>query len=181
MLVVPLVVVIASYVIWPSLVEFTGGALATRYAETGVSHRDELGSEDLELWAQHPMLGVGPGLSPRYHRSGVATHTEFTRLLAEHGMFGAFAIALMLGLGLNNIRKAASAREKGLVASALVWSLLFMLNSAMRTVAPSFMYGLSFNIFKPTSEPKTNTAGNDRDPLPRRRRYGAGRVPSAAA
>jgi hypothetical protein len=150
-IVVPIVFVVSSYVIWPGLVSFTGGALAVRYQEKGLTHRDELGMEDLELWYDHPMLGVGPGLSPLHHLNGVAAHTEFTRLLAEHGIFGAFAVLLLLGAGTRNIIRAASAREKGLVASALTWSILFMLNSAMRTVAPSFMYGLSFNVFRPGS------------------------------
>lgn len=143
LLVVPLLVSIGFFVIWPALVNFTGGNLAVRYSETSVTHRDELGSEDIDLWMSNPVLGVGPGLSPRHHLNGVAAHTEFTRLLAEHGFFGAVAIGLLLALGLRNIYRAPSPREKALVASAMAWSLLFMVNSAMRTVAPSFMYGLS--------------------------------------
>ena len=60
-------------------------------------------------------------------------------------MFGVMFIIIMLGSGARNVIRAPSVRQKGFVASALVWSLLFMLNAAMRTVAPSFMYGLSFN------------------------------------
>lgn len=150
-IVVPIVAVIGYFIVWPALVNFTGGALAVRYSETSLTHRDELGAEDLDLWRDRPVLGVGPGMSPLRHRDGVAAHTEFTRLMAEHGSFGAAAIFLMLGLGVRRVLTAASPREKGLVASALTWSFLFMLNSAMRTVAPSFMYGLSFNIFAPTA------------------------------
>ena len=179
-IVVPIVFAVSSYVIWPALVNFTGGALATRYQETGLTHRDDLATEDLELWYDHPILGVGPGLSPRHHLSGVAAHTEFTRLLAEHGIFGAFAIVLLLAAGTRNVFRAASAREKALVASTLTWSILFMLNSAMRTVAPSFMYGLSFNVFRPGSrevrtEPDTVAAG-----VVARRQFGGRPEPSAA-
>jgi hypothetical protein len=142
-LVVPLLVAAGYFFIWPALVDFTGGNLAVRYNETSLSHRDELGSEDIDVWMRSPVLGVGPGLSPRHHLNGVASHTEFTRLLAEHGFFGAVAIGLMLIFGLCNVYRARAALGKALVASALAWSLLFMVNSAMRTVAPSFMYGLS--------------------------------------
>jgi hypothetical protein len=146
-LVVPLLVVIGYFVIWPALVNFTGGNLAVRYGETGLTHRDELGSEDLDLWMRNPVLGVGPGMSPRHHLNGVAAHTEFTRLLAEHGFFGAVTLGLLVGLGVRNIYRAPTPHAKALVASAFAWSLLFMVNSAMRTVAPSFMYGLSCCVF----------------------------------
>ncbi len=146
-LVLPLLVTLGYFIIWPALVNFTGGNLAVRYGETGLSRRDELGSEDIDLWMRSPVLGVGPGMSPRHHRNGVASHTEFTRLLAEHGFFGAVAIGLLVSLGLRNIYRAPSPHAKALVASAFAWSLLFMVNSAMRTVAPSFMYGLSCCVF----------------------------------
>jgi O-Antigen ligase len=182
--VVPLLVALGYYVIWPSLVQFTGGNLEARYEDTGLTHRDELGKEDLDLWAESPLLGVGPGQSPFHHLNGVAAHTEFTRLLAEHGLFGAFFIVLLLGRGIRNVIRGESAREKGLVASAFSWSMLFMVNSAMRTVAPSFMYGLSFNIFRPASA-RSNDEGESLDrspgPVSRRRYFGARREPSAAA
>ena len=50
LLAVPIVVCIAYFVIWPFLVDFTGGALAARYAEVGVTGRDKLTSEDLGVW-----------------------------------------------------------------------------------------------------------------------------------
>ena len=143
LLVVPLLVYLALYVIWPALVDFTGGNLAVRYSETGLSNRDQIGLQDIDIWLNHPVFGVGPGLSQFYHFGGVIAHTEFTRVLAEHGFFGAVAMALMVVIGVFNIIRAPSPREKALVASALTWAVLYMLNSAMRTVAPSFMYGLS--------------------------------------
>lgn len=145
-LVVPLLVVIAMFVIWPALVNFTGGNLAVRYSESGLSRRDELGWEDIDLWMENPVLGVGPGMSQSHHEGNLVAHTEFTRVLAEHGFFGAVAMALMLVVGAINIYRAPSPREKALIASALAWSVLYMLNSAMRTVAPSFMYGLSCSV-----------------------------------
>ncbi len=149
--IVPVVAALAYFVIWPTLVEFTDGALAVRYGDTGVTGRDELGAQDFELWSDHPIFGVGPGMSASHHARGIASHTEFTRLVAEHGTFGALSILMMLSLGFRQVLRAASPRDKGLVASALTWSFLFMLNSAMRTVAPSFMFGLAFCIFEPTS------------------------------
>ena len=178
-LVVPLLVVVGYLVIWPVLVNFTGGNLAVRYSETGLTHRDELGSEDLDLWMKSPVLGVGPGLSPLHHLNGVASHTEFTRLLAEHGFFGAVAIGLLVSLGVRNIYRAPTPHAKALVASALAWSLLFMVNSAMRTVAPSFMYGLSCCVFTFGATRPARRA-EPAEGQPSRRLMGGRRQPSAA-
>jgi len=174
-LTLPLVVVLAQFVIWPALVEFTGGNLAVRYNETGLSRRDELGMEDVNLWLEHPLLGVGPGLSQRYHLDGLVAHTEFTRVLAEHGSLGVIAMALMLILGIRNIWRAPSPREKALVALTITWSVLYMLNSAMRTVAPSFMYGLSCAVLLPHAAAASATPAPLRTSGPPPRRLLGGR------
>ncbi len=179
-LVVPLVLALSYYVVWPALVGFTGGNLAVRYSDTSLTHRDELGNADLELFMSNPVLGVGPGLSTRRHRGTVATHTEFTRVLAEHGFFGAIYIGVMLWLGAFKVFKAPTAREKALVASAVAWSMLFMLNAAMRTVAPSFMFGLGCCAFAAQASLSRRAAASP-DAAPRGpRRTIIGQRPSAA-
>ena len=178
-LVVPLLVSVGLFVIWPALVNFTGGNLAVRYSERGLTHRDTLGWEDYDLWMKHPVLGVGPGLSPVHHLNGVAAHTEFTRLLAEHGFFGAVAIGLLIVVGVLNIFRSRSMQGKALVASALAWSLLFMVNSAMRTVAPSFMYGLCCCAFAyQASRPTRRAEQTDAAPVGRQL-AGRGRLSTA--
>jgi len=167
-LVVPLLVGLGMFVIWPALVEFTGGNLAVRYSETGLSHRDQLGWQDIDIWMRNPVLGVGPGMSQRYHSGGVVAHTEFTRMLAEHGFFGALAMALLVGIGVVNAVRAPSPREKALVAAALTWSVLYMLNSAMRTVAPSFMFGLSCCVLAAHARLPSQLVAPDRVAAPRR-------------
>ena len=84
-------------VIWPWLDGFTGGALAVRFQNTGATGRDEIALADLKLWAENPLLGVGPGVSQEIRQShqGVASHTEYTRCLAEHGILGLGALILL--------------------------------------------------------------------------------------
>ncbi|MEM7287721.1 MAG: O-antigen ligase family protein, partial [Actinomycetota bacterium] len=71
---------------------FTDGNLGRRFADTNVTGRDELARDDLSIWAQEPVTGVGAGQS-RFARTGLregsAAHTEFTRLRAEPGLRGA--------------------------------------------------------------------------------------------
>jgi len=145
--VVALVVVLGTWVIWPMLQDFTGGAIADRYGETDMTGREIYGRQDLATFEEHPLFGVGPGRSAFEHTGGAVTHTEFTRLLAEHGSFGVFSIAMMVAAFLYNIYRGPTAREKALAASVMVWTLLYMSNAAMRTGAPSYMFGLGFCTF----------------------------------
>lgn len=134
-------------VIFPRLNQFTGGALQERYSSTAAGLRGTLIEEDLELWREHPMLGVGPGMS-KYHRTNilgmeVASHTEFTRLLAEHGAFGLMALVVLVAIAGVAYLRAPSALEKAWVAALSGWSFIEMSHSAMRIVAISLLIGLA--------------------------------------
>lgn len=75
-----------------------------------------------------------------------ASHTEFTRILAEHGLLGIFAL-VVLGVGITyNVKRQKMSIGKTLMVGAAVWSSLFMMNAGMRLAMPSFMLGLSFLI-----------------------------------
>jgi hypothetical protein len=96
------------------------------------------------MWDENPIFGVGVGMSFYRAEGWKVTHTEFTRLLAEHGLFGFSALVLILLAGCLTVWRSKSLREKAVTASMIGWSLLFMLDKAMRLVAPSFAFGLAF-------------------------------------
>lgn len=139
--------VAARYLVIPRLDAFTGGALANRFEDTGLTGRDDLARADIRTWRAHPILGVGPGQSDVYREvrvnRAIAAHTEFSRLLAEHGLFGLVALLLLIGAGAQTLRRAPAGGAKATAASLIVWSFLFMLVYAMRLVAPSFAFGLA--------------------------------------
>jgi hypothetical protein len=142
-----LLLLTANYIVWPRLDAFTGGALSARFKNTDTTGRGDIVLDDLQTWIENPILGVGPG-----QREGTMAHTEFTRLLSEHGAFGALAILLLLIMMVQNLRRARTIRSKAIVASITGWSLLFMLDKAMRLVAPSFALGLTFATFLPAKK-----------------------------
>jgi hypothetical protein len=73
-----------------------------------------------------------------------AAHTEFSRVLAEHGLLGLTGLILLLSAAMQNLKRAPTAKAKAMVAAMMAWSLFFMLISAMRLVAPSLTFGLTF-------------------------------------
>ncbi len=153
---VSMIALLAGLVIIPSLEDITGGTISQRFSSIDVAHRDAIVRSDLVLWQEEPILGVGLGMSGRGRR---LPHTEGTRLLAEHGMFGLAAILALLIGALRSIRKARTPAGKAVAGSMVTFSLLFMLDKAMRLAAPSFAFGLAFAVLLP-----------DQPALPRARR-----------
>ena len=137
---------LANYLIFPTLDEFTGGALANRFQNTSLTGREMILQSDLQIWAQNPIFGVGPGLST-FSRGNTyrdsASHTEFSRLLAEHGLFGLFALTALVVMGWQNWRRARTVRGKALSLAWFSWSVLFMLSTAMRLAAPAFIFAMT--------------------------------------
>jgi hypothetical protein len=135
------------FLVFPLLDKFTGGRLSERYAEKGFSNREDIAKGDLELVLQHPLLGVGLGMA-RTARAGQsggggASHTEFTRLLAEHGVMGALALGALLLMGFQAWTATVTRYEKAWTASLLAYAMLFMMVSGMRLVAPATAIGLA--------------------------------------
>jgi len=136
------------YVVGPRLDAFTGGVLSKRFAETNLTNRDLIMKADLSIWAENPVLGVGPGMAA-WHRISYfrksAAHTEITRLLAEHGILGIIAgTVLILAARKAFRRQTKSLPWKAFVVAMFAYTLLYVMSNAMRLVIPSLAFGLAF-------------------------------------
>jgi len=134
------------FVIWPRLESMTSGVIGERFGDTQLTGRDLLIKGDLESWSENIVLGVGPGMGgpnrlKYFHVS--SAHTEYTRLVGEHGMLGLAALVLLGLMTLRNIRSAPTRLDKALTAGMLAYALLSMVVDAMRLVSPAFAFGLS--------------------------------------
>jgi O-antigen ligase len=72
-----------------------------------------------------------------------SAHTEYTRLLAEHGLLGLMALVLLILMAIRSLRSSASRRGKALAAAMLAYFLLHLAVDATRLAAPCFAFGLS--------------------------------------
>lgn len=137
-------VVVAYFVLLPRLDAFTQGNLVARFEETSLTHRDEIGWGDIRIWFNNPLFGAGPGMGRQLRSDHLAAHTELTRILAEHGSFGATAGLLLLVGGVTSVLRSRHPRDRALIAALITWSVLYMVGAAMRLAAPSLMFGLVF-------------------------------------
>lgn len=142
------VIAVFIFLIFPVVNNFTGGALQSRFEDTGTTNRSDIALSDIKIFIENPLFGVGVGASRQYREKFIefsaASHTELSRLVSEHGLFGLVALFALAGMLLINVRRSNSRQGKAFIAGAFAWSLFFMLNSGMRLGAPSFMWGIGF-------------------------------------
>jgi hypothetical protein len=160
------------FVVFPFVDKLTGGAVITRFTSTDTTGRDILFQIDYDLFLKNPVWGVGVGQSPLYHIATFGypkpTHTEYSRLLAEHGSFGVAIMAILALVTISRMLSRRDAISKGISAGFSIWTLLYFTHSATRLVAPSFTFGLAAAQFH--LEDEDNKEGESPAPANRRRR-----------
>jgi O-antigen ligase len=137
-----------------ALNEYTGGKLEARFSKTSMSGREALMQSELKLWEDNPAFGIGVGLSRFYQ--GKASHTEFTRALAENGVLGLLAYLALVFACLR--RTAFLLRDRTavylpLLLAVMTWAFLYMIVNANRTSAPALALGLAFVTVHAVREP----------------------------
>lgn len=150
-LIILVVGAIAVSVIFSSVNDFTGNWLDSRYSDQESSQatagRTSLIDQDIAVFKANPLFGVGVGQSLEYHQLEAhqtpATHTEQSRLLAEHGLLGIGALILLGAMVVSGYRHSVSYWNRLLVAGAASWALTTMLHAATRLAAVSLLFALS--------------------------------------
>ena len=138
------------YIIFPFLDNISGGSVMQRFSDADLSSREVIIDSELIAYKQNPIFGIGPGQSRKYRKDNfdnyTHAHTEYTRLLAEHGVFGALAIIILFTLTFYTLKNK-SGNERTISMTLITWSLLFMIHSATRLAAPCFLFGIAMAKF----------------------------------
>jgi len=123
---------------------------AGRIKEDVSTGRGDLITSELDAFYDNPVLGVGVGKIKeyRYEETGIlaASHNEVSRMLSEHGIFGLFALSILIIYPL--IFRIKNKRNY-LFYSFLGFWFLTINHSSMRIAAPAFIYALALlNVVK---------------------------------
>jgi len=138
----------------------TGGLLLLRYmGETQgtlagsadknlnkiTTNRSDIFLEDVDLFMDHSLLGVGVGASTylRNEYKGYAPHVELSRLIAEHGILGLLIFTLFIVLFFINKAQAPESISKGIILAMFLIGLLATFHSATRTYVTPLLMGIS--------------------------------------
>jgi len=135
----------------------SGGAVSRRYfnvdqygeqiKEDYSTHRIGVVESDLKTFKNFWITGAGVGGGAFYREEDLgfgATHVEFSRLLADHGLPGLFALIIMFAFPLGAFFRRPDARQRLLLAGFVSLALLTMSHNAMRLAMPGFFYGFGF-------------------------------------
>jgi O-antigen ligase len=154
--------IIAGVFILPRLETYTSGALSQRFTDVDLGNRELLARADLELFYRNPFLGVGPGMGI-YQRQNVvyaAAHTEYTRLLSEHGSGGVLALLVLAIFLASRYFKAPDVLTRAWVVALAAWPLVEMAHAAMRVVGIALMLGMATVDWQPEEESQNKKRKN---------------------
>ena len=138
---------------------FTKGMIDQRYTNLAtivnqdqgtISGRAKIMVLDFQIFKDNFLMGVGPGaagdLRWKYgFGMRVGAHSEFTRMLAEHGLFGLISLLSILLLSYNEYKKRVDYNRVFLATMSML-AILTMFHSAFRIALPGFIYGISYVI-----------------------------------
>lgn len=141
------VVAAVQFIVIPRLDALTEGAIATRFSDTDPTGRDVLIKTELESFVAHPIFGTGPATLDAFGDVSSSVHTEFSRLPAQHGIFGLAALALMLVIAMRDVSSQRNSSAKAISLALVAWSMLTMTHAAMRLAITPFAFGLAAALF----------------------------------
>ena len=117
---------------------------AGRVKQDITTGRAELLKNELEAFYAAPFTGIGVGKikEHRLETTGrlAATHNEMSRVISEHGLFGIFAIIVLV---LSPAVLLLSKRRHNYLLPLILFWFLTINHSSMRIAAPAFIYGLA--------------------------------------
>jgi O-antigen ligase len=142
------------FVVVPWLEDFTDGAFGQRFSDVS-SSRTELAANDTQLFSENIVFGVGPGMT-KYQRLSyeicqlrsdrckdeASSHTEWTRMLGEHGIPGVLSLVALIVLATRAVRN--HRRERPFAIAFVTWAVAQMFYANLRVVAVPFAFGLAF-------------------------------------
>lgn len=147
---------VTKLVIEPQLEAMTNGEIDQRYSSTKSSGRDIFVKAELDLFAEEPIMGVGPGMGTHIrHDRGMfygASHTEYSRMLAEHGLLGLLSLVCLIAICVRAVRRTRDVNARALSLAMVIWVALFLLVYSTRLATPAFVLGLAFAT-PPTARP----------------------------
>jgi O-antigen ligase len=115
--------------------EGTIGGYKEKDFDVVTSGRLTILQEDIDLWKDYPILGVGCGASSYMRSSGdnIAPHMEFSRLVAEAGILGLLYFLILLRFMYKVLRRNKISASKQILFAIFVIAILTSFHSAMRT------------------------------------------------
>jgi len=156
-------ILLISGIVWIAIISVTDGVIMQRYGFgkggfgekfiLDLTGRALIYEIDLNIFSDHIFTGVGPGQATKLRElygygKQVVAHTEYSRMLAEHGILGLFSLLMLIGISVTHLFTSCSKSSKFIKIIFGILAILTLGHSAMRVAMPSFIYGFLFINYK---------------------------------
>jgi O-antigen ligase len=118
-----------------------------------LSGRNIIMAQDIDLFIQNPILGIGVGESELFHVENQPAHTEYTRMLSEHGIFGLVALVFLLILVSKEFLQKDDLNKKILISLFITSAMVSMTHNATRVGINVMPIGIAFLTIAPSRNP----------------------------
>jgi len=152
-----LLFLIVIYTLWSVINSYTDNSISRRYESTVTESNEGAGQAghyterlkiaelDIAAFRAHPILGNGPEGASRFrslnYNNALTAHTEYTRLLGDHGSLGAIALLIMVISPFYYFRRR-KGDNKIILIGFMSICFLTMFHAAMRVAIPGLAFGL---------------------------------------
>ena len=148
-----LVVLVIALVMIPVIQGITGNQFGERFTSSDPTLRTDLMRVEMEAWQDNLALGVGVGMmertvedrgaADRGEQPELPTHTEYTRLLAEHGLLGLGVILVLIALAFRAVRSQRLLDGRIFAVVLVAWCATEVGHSATRLALVPFLFALA--------------------------------------
>jgi O-antigen ligase len=119
-----------------------------------ISGRGDIANDEIQMFIDNPIFGVGPGnaiLERKKQGITIQSHTEQSRILAEHGILGLIALLIIIFKPFQ-LYFYANKYTKIIIISFFLFAMQTWFHSQMRSALHAFTYGIIFINYKPDEE-----------------------------
>jgi hypothetical protein len=144
---------VIAFVMIPAIQHITGNEFGHRFTSSDPTLRTDLMRAETEIWSENVALGIGVGMeeltisdqgaTTRGEYPKTSSHTEYTRLLAEHGVLGLFALITLFAIAVRSVRSQVLPLGKVFSVFLMAWCATEVGHSATRLALSGFLFGLA--------------------------------------
>jgi hypothetical protein len=148
-----LVGLVIAFVMVPVIQNLTGNEFGHRFTSADPTLRTDLMRSEIDIWSHNLGLGIGVGMEEltiadqgatlRGQVPRTSSHTEYTRMLAEHGVLGLLAMLTLVAIAVRSIRSQVLPLGRVFSVFLMAWCATEVGHSATRLALSGFVFGLA--------------------------------------
>jgi hypothetical protein len=150
---------VIAFAVVPAIQHITGNQFGQRFTSSDPTLRTDLIRAELHIWGDNLAFGLGVGMEEltikdrgatlRNEYPKTSSHTEYTRMLAEHGVLGLLAILSLFAMAVRAVRSQRVPLGRAFSVFLMAWCATEVGHSATRLALSGFLFGFAAVVLVP--------------------------------